>query len=53
VPAARHGLYRNQRAISREQVPADVCGAVAFLLSDMSRFMTGQLLAVNGGMVMH
>ena len=53
VPAARHELYRNQRAISREQVPADLCGAVAFLLSDMSRFITGQLLAVNGGMVMH
>ncbi|MGV2866833.1 SDR family oxidoreductase [Achromobacter sp. AGC39] len=53
VPAARHELYRNQRAIAREQIPADLCGTVAFCLSDLSRFMTGQLLAVNGGMVMH
>lgn len=53
VPAARHELYRNQRAIARDQVPADLCGTVAFCLSDLSRFMTGQLLAVNGGMVMH
>lgn len=53
VPAARHELYRSQRALSREQLPEDVCGTVAFCLSDLSRFMTGQLLAVNGGMVMH
>jgi len=53
VPRERHDLYESQRAISRTQVPDDVCGAVLFLLSDLSRFMTGQLLAVNGGFVMH
>jgi len=53
VPRERHELYENQRAIARAQVPDDVCGAVLFLLSDLSRFMTGQLLAVNGGFVMH
>ncbi|MBY4947217.1 SDR family oxidoreductase [Cupriavidus respiraculi] len=53
VPQKRHELYREQRAISREQLPADVCGAVLFALSDLSRFVTGQTLAVNGGFVMH
>ncbi|SDP68251.1 NAD(P)-dependent dehydrogenase, short-chain alcohol dehydrogenase family [Ralstonia sp. 25mfcol4.1] len=53
VPQHRHDLYRNQRAIQREQVPDDVCGAVLFALSDLARFVTGQTLAVNGGFVMH
>lgn len=53
VPRERHTLYENQRAIQRAQLPDDVSGAVLFLLSDLSRFMTGQLLAVNGGFVMH
>lgn len=52
VPQHRHDLYRNQRAIQREQVPEDVCGAVVFALSDLARFVTGQTLAVNGGFVM-
>lgn len=53
VPQHRHDLYREQRAIPREQLPDDVCGAVLFALSDLSRFVTGQTLAVNGGFVMH
>ncbi|MGO4332284.1 SDR family oxidoreductase [Cupriavidus sp. 2TAF22] len=53
VPQKRRDLYREQRAISREQLPADVSGAVLFALSDLSRFVTGQTLAVNGGFVMH
>ena len=53
VPEARHKLYLDQRAIHREQTPDDVCGPVVFALSDMARFVTGQLLPVNGGFVMH
>ncbi|QTQ34400.1 SDR family oxidoreductase [Aromatoleum petrolei] len=53
VPEARHRLYIEQRALQREQVPEDVCGAVLFCLSDLARFTTGQLLAVNGGFVMN
>jgi len=53
VPAERHRLYAEGRAISRAQVPEDVCGAVTYLLSDAAGFVTGQLLAVNGGFVMH
>ena len=51
VPESRHRLYIEQRALQREQVPADVTGAALFALSDLSRFVTGQLLPVNGGFV--
>ncbi len=53
VPEHRHRLYLEQRALQRDQVPEDVSGAVVFALSALSRFVTGQLLAVNGGFVMH
>lgn len=53
VARERHDLYENQRALKRAQLPDDVSGAVTFLLSGLSRFMTGQVLAVNGGFVMH
>jgi len=53
VPEARHRLYHDQRAIGREQVPEDVSGSVLFALSDLARFVTGQLLPVNGGFVMN
>ncbi|MDM0030942.1 SDR family oxidoreductase [Variovorax sp. J22P271] len=53
VPMARHQKYLEGRAIPREQQAADVCGAMLFALSGLSRFVTGQLLAVNGGFVMH
>jgi NAD(P)-dependent dehydrogenase (short-subunit alcohol dehydrogenase family) len=53
VPQARHQMYHDRRAIQREQLPEDVCGAVVFALSDLSRFYTGQVMAVNGGFVMN
>jgi NAD(P)-dependent dehydrogenase (short-subunit alcohol dehydrogenase family) len=53
VPEHRHRLYRDQRALERDQMPQDVSGAVVYALSDLSRFVTGQLLAVNGGFVMN
>lgn len=51
VPESRQRLYVEQRALQREQLPADVSGAVLFALSALSRFVTGQLLPVNGGFV--
>ena len=53
VPQARHDKSLEGRSLPREQQAADVCGAVLFGLSGLSRFVTGQLLAVNGGFVMH
>ncbi len=53
VAPARHQLYLQGRAIQREQVPEDVTGVVAFLLSDEADFITGQLIPVNGGFVFH
>lgn len=53
VPADRHQRYLDGRALKRPQMPEDICGVVVFLLSDAAAFMTGQLLAVNGGFVMH
>jgi 3-oxoacyl-[acyl-carrier protein] reductase len=41
------------RAIERAQVPMDLVGAVMFLSSPASDFMTGQTLNVDGGKLMH
>jgi NAD(P)-dependent dehydrogenase (short-subunit alcohol dehydrogenase family) len=53
VPEERHRLYVENRAMQRRQMPEDVVGAVLFLLSEESGFVTGQLLPVNGGFVMN
>jgi NAD(P)-dependent dehydrogenase (short-subunit alcohol dehydrogenase family) len=53
VPKERHELYVKGRAIPRAQEAADVVGAVLYLLSDGAAFVTGQLLPVNGGFVLH
>jgi 3-oxoacyl-[acyl-carrier protein] reductase len=42
----------NQTPLGRIATPEDVSGPVLFLASDWSRFMTGQTLYVDGGMVM-
>lgn len=41
------------RAIPRAQVPEDITGTVVFLSSAAADFITGQLIVVNGGSVMH
>src|SRR5215472_13422585 len=42
-----------QQAVKRRGVPADVANAVLFLSAPESSFITGQLLCVDGGWVMH
>ena len=45
--------YDRQRAFARPQIPEDLVGAVMFLLTNASGFITGQTLIVDGGKVMH
>ena len=51
VPQSRHDLYVNGRIIQRQQLPQDVNGTAIYLLSDLSSFVTGQNIPVNGGFV--
>jgi len=39
------------RSIQRDQVPEDLVGVLAFLVSDAAGFITGQTIAVDGGSV--
>lgn len=41
------------QAIQSNLMPEDLAGAIAWLLSDTSRFVTGQTISVDGGTVMH
>ncbi len=41
------------RALPRDAWPEDLVGAVAFLAGDEAAFITGQILAIDGGSVYH
>ncbi|HKF13108.1 MAG TPA: SDR family oxidoreductase [Xanthobacteraceae bacterium] len=44
---------RTGQTIARNLTPADLLGAVHWLVSDSSQLVTGQTIAVDGGTVMH
>jgi 3-oxoacyl-[acyl-carrier protein] reductase len=46
------GEWASQIPLGRLGTPADVASAVCFLASDEASYITGQVLAVNGGMYM-
>lgn len=48
----RQANVRN-RPLSRVQVPEDLVGTAVYLLSDLSSFVTGQMIVVGGGDAMH
>lgn len=49
--AHRRGAVEKQR-LGRNLVPADLSGAIVFLLTDAAAMITGQVLQVNGGATM-
>jgi 3-oxoacyl-[acyl-carrier protein] reductase len=51
TPEARDALGK-QIALERLGTPQDVAATVAFLASDLASYITGQVLVVDGGMVM-
>jgi 3-oxoacyl-[acyl-carrier protein] reductase len=52
VLARREGSV-DKRAFKRVETPADIVGTALFLASSDSDFVTGQLLVVEGGGIMH
>jgi NAD(P)-dependent dehydrogenase (short-subunit alcohol dehydrogenase family) len=51
--AATRQAVRDLRCVPRDAYPDDIVGAVTFLASDDAKFITGQILAVDGGAVYH
>ena len=51
VSERRRDQYATGQILKRQPVPEDIVGAVTFLLSEDSDFMTGQVLVVDGGLV--
>ena len=45
--------FLKARAISREQRPDDLVGTAMYLLSDLSSFVSGQTIVVDGGHIMY
>ena len=48
---AAHDIVRNSLALKRIGQPEDMVGACLFLLSDEASWVTGQILAVDGGQI--
>ena len=44
--------FKNQTALGRIAEPEDIANAVLFLASDLSAYVTGEILNVNGGLSM-
>jgi NAD(P)-dependent dehydrogenase (short-subunit alcohol dehydrogenase family) len=53
IPEERWADYAGKQLLKRKQMPDDLDGVAAFLMSDDSKFITGQTLAVDGGFSMN
>jgi NAD(P)-dependent dehydrogenase (short-subunit alcohol dehydrogenase family) len=45
-------VIKTGQSIQRNLNPSDLVGAATWLVSDASRFVTGQTIAIDGGTVM-
>ncbi|HUK69467.1 MAG TPA: SDR family NAD(P)-dependent oxidoreductase [Streptosporangiaceae bacterium] len=52
-PQGYNAFVLDQQAVKRRGVPQDVANAVLFFSSPETSFITGQMLCVDGGWVMH
>lgn len=52
MPEAARAQFLRQVALGRPGSPGDVAGVVSFLCSDAARYVTGQTILVDGGLVM-
>ena len=52
VPETLLDQFRSQTMLGRLAEPADIANAVLFLASDLSGYITGEVLSVNGGLRM-
>lgn len=50
LPEAAKEAFLKKVALKRPGTPADVAGAVLFFASELSAYITGQVLAVDGGL---
>jgi NAD(P)-dependent dehydrogenase (short-subunit alcohol dehydrogenase family) len=53
MPEPLRDVFRDNKLVGRLGEPQDVAEMVLFLASDRSRFITGQLLPVDGGFYAH
>ena len=53
VIEALQDISVSARTLKRDQVPADVVGAVAFLCGPGAAFITGQTMVIDGGQFFH
>jgi NAD(P)-dependent dehydrogenase (short-subunit alcohol dehydrogenase family) len=53
IPEDRKAGILEQIPLGRIGDPDDVAGCVVFLASDLSKYLTGVTLDVNGGMLIH
>lgn len=52
VPAERQEAYLQEQLLGRLGEPRDIAAMVTFLFSDAAEWITGQVLSVDGGMVL-
>jgi len=53
VPEASLRAYRDQLLTTELGQPSDIANLVVFLASDSSRYITGQMIVIDGGMSAH